>query len=114
MHVLAEGYSHGECGFSLRMAGADAIFVLGDAERVEIGLNGGGAVHAPGGVDEGLDEMGFGGAFGLVFVEEGMGVPLIRGIVLSGEDDGLAGDAVAERVQFGALLPGFGTWASGF
>jgi hypothetical protein len=34
-------------------------------------INGGDAVESPGGVGEGLDELGFGGALGLVFVGEG-------------------------------------------
>jgi hypothetical protein len=55
------------------MVGAYAVFHFGDAEREEIGFDGGGAVELPGGVEEGLDELGFDGAFGLAFIEEGLG-----------------------------------------
>jgi hypothetical protein len=91
----------------------DAVFHFGDAEREEVGFDGGGAVHPPRGVDERLDELGFGGAVGLVFIEESPRVALIRGYVFGGQDNGLAGEAVAEGVQFRALLPGFGAWAGG-
>ena len=111
--VLAEGEGHGEGGFGLRMVSADAILHFGDAEREEVGLNGGGAIEAPGGIDEGLDELGFGGAAGLVFVQKGLGVALVSGMVLGGQDDGLARQAVAKRVEFGALLTGFGSGAGG-
>ena len=42
----------------------NAAFHLSDAEREEVGLDGGGAVHTPGGIDERLDDLGFDGAFG--------------------------------------------------
>ncbi len=95
------------------MIGADAIFHFGDAEREKVGLDGRGAVHAPRGVDERLDELCFGGAVGLVFIEESPRVALVCGYVFGGQDDGLAGEAVAERVQFRALLAGLGAWAGG-
>src|SRR5580704_12410300 len=60
-HVFTKCHGHREGGFGLRMVDADAIFHFGDAEREEIGLDGGGTVHAPGSVDERLDELGFGG-----------------------------------------------------
>jgi hypothetical protein len=65
-------------------------------------------VDTPGGVGEGLDELGFDGAFGPAFVEESLGVALVNGVILAGQDDGLAYESVAERVQFGTLLTGFG------
>ncbi len=45
---------------------------------------------------------------------EGLGVVLVRGEVLGGQDDGLAGQAVAQRVEGGALFTGFGAGAGGF
>jgi len=45
----------------------------------------------PGGVEERLDELGFDGAFRLALIEEGLRVALVSGVVLGGEDDGLAG-----------------------
>ncbi|HEV3312244.1 MAG TPA: hypothetical protein VG815_17165, partial [Chloroflexota bacterium] len=102
--VLTEGHCHGEGGFGLRMAGVDAVFHFGDAEREEVGLDGGGAVHAPGGIDERLDELGLDSAFRLAFIEQGLGVALVGGVVLGGQDDGLARETVAQRVERGALF----------
>ena len=113
-HVFTKCEGHGERGFGLRMVGAEAIFHFNDAEREKVGFDSGGAVHAPGGIDEGLDELGFGGVFGVVFVQERLGVALISGVILGGQDDGLAGQAVAERVEGGELFTGFGAGAGGF
>ncbi len=66
-HVFAKCQGHRECGFGLRMVDADTVLHFGDAEREEIGLDGGGAVDSPGGVDERLDELGFGGILGVIF-----------------------------------------------
>jgi hypothetical protein len=107
-HVFTKCEGHGEGGFGLRMVGAEAVFHFNDAEREEVGLDSGGAVHAPGGIDEGLDKLGFGGVFGAVFSQEGLGVALISGVVLGGQDDGLAGQAVAQCVEGRALLADFG------
>jgi hypothetical protein len=49
------------------------------------GFEGRNAVHAPGGVDQFLDELAFGGRFGLVFVEEFLGVALVCGRVFGGQ-----------------------------
>jgi len=88
--VLAERQGHCEGSFGLRMIRPDAGFHFGAAEREEIGLDRGSAVDSPGGIDERLDELGFGGTFGLVFVEEGFRVTLIGGVILGRQDDGLA------------------------
>jgi hypothetical protein len=88
--VLAVGESHGEGGLGVRMAGADLVLALGDAEREEVGLDGGGAFELPAGVGERLDKLGFGGLFGPIFVEEGLGVALVGSVILGGKDDGLA------------------------
>ena len=53
-HVFAKCQSHGEGSFGLRMVGAKAVFHFRDAEREEIGFEGGGAVEPPGSIDEGL------------------------------------------------------------
>ena len=70
--LLAEGEGHGKCGFGVRMPVLDAVCHFGDAEREEIGFDSGGAVHAPRSVNRRLEETRFGGAFGLVFVEESL------------------------------------------
>ena len=46
-------------------------------------------------------------------VEETFGEMLVGGEVLGGEDDGVAGEAVAERVERRSLFAGFGLGASG-
>ena len=60
-------------------------------ELEDIGFDGGDAVLAPGGVGQGLDEMGFGGALGIVFVGERFQVGLVCFEVLGGHDDDPAG-----------------------
>ena len=39
---------------------------------------------------KGLNKLGFGGLFGPIFVEEGLGMALVGGLVLVGQDDGVA------------------------
>jgi hypothetical protein len=73
------------------MVGADAVLHFSDAERIEVGFDGGRAVELPGRVEKRLDELRFGCAFRLVFIEEGLGVALVGGLVFSGQDDGLTG-----------------------
>jgi hypothetical protein len=74
--VFAIGQGHGEGGLGIRVAGADAVFALGNSEREEVRLDRGGAVELPGGIGERLDELGFGCAFGLIFIEKRLGVAL--------------------------------------
>ena len=49
---------------------ARRMFHFGDPEREETGLDSGGTVHAPGGIDERLDELGFGDVFGVELIQE--------------------------------------------
>ena len=92
--VFDECGGHGECILSVGMGCVDGGGVVGDAERKEIGLERRDAVELPGGVGEGLDELGFGGAFGLVFVEERSAVALVGGEIFGGQDDGVAGESM--------------------
>lgn len=71
------------------------------------------AVKAPGRVGEFLDELGFGGSGGLVFVEEAAAMVFVGGAVFGGEDGGGGGQAVAEGVERGTLLTGWGARAGG-
>src|SRR5438067_6681153 len=95
------------------MASEGAVLHFGDAQREEVGLDGSGAIHAPGAVDQCLDELGFGGACGAVFAQERLGVALVGRVVLSGQDDGLASEAMAQSVEGGALFAGLGAGAGG-
>ena len=54
----------------------------------QIGFEEWDAVEAPGGVGELLDELGFGGSGGMVFVEELAAVELVGSGVLGREDGG--------------------------
>jgi hypothetical protein len=70
-------------------------------------------VETPGGVGEFLDELGFGGSGGSIFVEELTAVELIGGGVLGSEDRGTAGEAVGEGILGRALFAGGGTGSGG-
>ena len=71
------------------------------------------AVEAPGGVGELLDELGFGGVGGLVFVSELAAVLFVGGRVFGGEDGGAGRESVSESVERRTLLAGFGSRAGG-
>jgi hypothetical protein len=53
----------------------------------------------------------FGCAFRMVFVYEIVDMALVGLEVVGGEDDGLAGEAMAEGVEGGAAFAGFGSGA---
>ena len=75
-------------------------------------LERGDAVEPPGGVGESLDELGFGGAFGLVFGGESAEVSVVGVVILVGHDDDVAGESVTEGVECGTLLA-FGGYGAG-
>ena len=104
----------GEGVVGLGVAGIGAVDVGVEAEGEEVGFHGSDAVEAPGSVGDGLSEVGFGGALGLVLEVEGLGVLLVGGEVVGGQDDDLAGEAVAEGVHGGTLFAGGGFGAGGF
>ena len=75
-------------------------------------LERGDAVEPPGGVGESLDELGFGGAFGLVLGGESAEVGVVGVVILVGHDDDVAGESVTEGVECGTLLA-FGSYGAG-
>ena len=85
---------------------------MDDAEHEQVVFERGDSVQAPGGVGESLDELGFGGAFGLVFGGEGAEVGVVGVVILIGHDDDVAGESVAEGVEGGALFA-FGSYGAG-
>ncbi len=95
MERLSEGQGPGGAGF----IGVDGIKMVLGGEGEESGLGGGNAVEAPGGVAELLDELFFERTFGLELVDEAFEVALVGGLVLGGQDDDVAGEAVAQSVQ---------------
>jgi len=92
----AQGFAHLVGGFVMPQ------ILMDDADGEQIGFDRGDAVESPGGVGEGLDEVSFGGAFGLVFGREGAEVSFVGFVILGGHDDDLAGEAVTESVEGGA------------
>jgi hypothetical protein len=77
------------------------------------GFKGRDAVDAPGGVDQFLDELPFGGGLGLVFAEEILGVALVGGGVFGGQEDGAAGESVGGGIEGGAEFAGAGAGSGG-
>src|SRR5579883_469010 len=113
-----------------RVFGADLYISAGTTERpasifltglwaappcagYQVGFEQRDAVETPGGVDQFLDELGFGGVGGLVFVEELAAVGFVPVRVFGGQDDGGGGEAVPDGGERGALFTGFGTRAGG-
>jgi len=60
-----------------------------------------------------LDEIVFFMCFGLVMIESGDGVGFVSYFFFGREDDGLAGEAVASRVEGTAFLACRGGWPGG-
>jgi hypothetical protein len=85
---------------------------MGDAEHEQVVLERGDSVEPPGGVGESLDELGFGGSFGLVFGGESAEVRVVGVVILVGHDDDVAGESVTEGVESGTLLA-FGSYGAG-
>ena len=71
------------------------------------------AVETPGGVDEFLDELRFGGSSGLVFIEEAAAMVFIGGGVFGGQNGRGGGEAVAQGVERRALFAGVGARTGG-
>ena len=79
----------------------------------QIGFEEWNAVEAPGGVGDFVDQLGLGGGGGLILVEKLLDVALVGFGVLGGQDSGLGGETVAQRVEGRTLLAGFGTRTGG-
>ena len=91
-----------------------AFFGAFDVLDVELGLDDGEALKAPLGGNHIVDQVELGGAVGLELIEAG-GEELVEFVgVLSGQDEGLGGEAVLESVLGRALAAGFGFRAVGF
>ncbi|MBV9769664.1 MAG: hypothetical protein JOZ32_08845 [Bryobacterales bacterium] len=81
--------------------------------RENVGFEQRNAVEAPGGVDELLNELGFSGSGGLVFVRKSAAMVFKGGRVFGGEHGGSSGQAVAQGVERRALLARFGARTGG-
>jgi hypothetical protein len=71
------------------------------------------AVEAPSGVGDFVDQLSLGGCGGGVLIEKLLDVALVGFGVLGGQDSGAGSETMAESVQRGALLAGFGARAGG-
>ena len=71
------------------------------------------AVEAPSGVGDFVDELSLGLGGGLVLIEKLLDVALVGVGVLTGQDGGAGGEAVAEGVLRRALFARFGARAGG-
>ncbi len=96
-------------------AGIEGVVVvreLGHADGEEAGFEGAEAAQAPRGHGHLLDEQGLGGSRGLIFVEKS--IPELAEFlrIFAGEDGGLGGEAVAERVMGDGGAP-FGSARAG-
>jgi hypothetical protein len=85
----------------------------GGGAREHLGFEQRDAVETPGGVDEFPDELRFGGGGGLIFVEELAAMVFKGGWIFGRKDGGCGGQPVAQRVQRGTLLAGFGARTGG-
>ena len=97
--AMAMGVTHLVGGFVV------GEVVVDDVVGEQVGFEDGDPVDAPGGVGEGLNEMRFGGALRVVFVDEALNVTLVGFEILAGHDDGLAGEAVTESALRGGASP---------
>ena len=92
-----------------------ATFVdVGDGFGQELGFDESEAIEAPFGGDDFVNQVEFDGAGRAKLLEVGIEETLKVGGVFRGEDQGLASEAVAERVLRRALFAGLGFWAPGF
>ena len=109
----AEGLGLGDGGLDFGGVGRVVVgmFVVADTDGVE--FDGAGAVEAPVVLGDGDGELGFFGAFGLEGGEHAGFEGLVCAAVVVGEDEELAGEAVAGGVEAGAGFAGFGAGARG-
>ena len=73
--------------------------LIDDVVGEQVGFESEDPVLPPCGVGQRLDELAFGGAFGVVFAGEGLDVALVGFHVFGWKDDDLAGESVAEGVE---------------
>jgi len=111
--LAAKSLFNREAGFEAREIDIDAARRRGDVEQQQVAFEDGDAIHAPRGVGEVADELLFGGGFGLVLVDEGLGVKVEGGGVFGGEDGGLAGESVGGGVEGRVLFTDGGARAGG-
>src|SRR5271165_4743622 len=113
LDVLLEGERGGTSGGGAVVLGVDLIFEIVGAEGEQGLLHGPEAVETPGAVGDGLDQLALHGGLGLEVVEEVAAEFVVGDAVFGGDDDGLAGETVAQGVEAGTLLAFGGARAGG-
>src|SRR5271165_4043466 len=113
LEVLLESERGGAGGSGAIVWRVDLIFEIDGAEGEQGLLHSAEAVETPGAVGDGLDQLALHSGLGLEVVEEAAAEFVVGGAVFGGDDDGLAGEAVAEGVHAGALLALGGARAGG-
>src|ERR1019366_9591049 len=88
------------------MAWVDFALLAEVAERQHAVFDGANPVQSPLGVNDGLGVRALGEGFGGEIDEKFGGELLVSGEILGGEDYDARGEAVAQSVQTGGLLPG--------
>jgi hypothetical protein len=84
-----------------------------DGAREQLGFKEWDAVEAPRGVGDFVDELSLGGCGGGVLIEKLLDVALVGFGILSRQDSGTGGKAMAEGVERGPLLARFGARTGG-
>ena len=111
--TAVEGFGLGEGAVDGGVIRGQAAREFLEAEREEIIFRGADAVEAPVGVGDGLDSLGFEQTLRLELGVE-LGAMLLIGCeIVFGQNDGLAGEAVAESVEGRSALAFGGDWTSG-
>src|ERR1700735_3583351 len=110
--VTVEGVGDAEGLADLVGGFVEPQILMDYADHEQVVLERGDSVEPPGGVGESLDELSFGGAFGLVFGGEAAEVSVVGGVILVGPDGDMAGESMTEGVESGTLLT-FGSGGAG-
>jgi hypothetical protein len=110
--AVEEGLGLAESGVAVGVVVTEFAGAGFDAEGKDIVFDGFDAVETPAGVGDLAGELDFAAAFGVEGFEEFGVVGVIGGAVFVGEEDGLAGEAVAEAVEADSGF-GFGGGGTG-
>lgn len=105
---VAQSSRHGQRYVRPAISGVNLAGPALNGEGEEVGFEHGGAIQAPGSVDDGLDQLIFEDTLGLQIPEELTAGGLVDLLVLPRQNDGLPGESVTECMKAGAFLCGLG------
>ena len=103
LRLLSEDVRHGEGGVDLGNVGAGLAAILKLAEGEEVVFNGADPIQTPAVGGDALGELGLHGSVGGEARNEGFGELVVGGAVFVGHGGDLAGEAVTECVEAGAV-----------